>query len=65
MSEVFNESEWHTERMWYAMLELDVPFTFMKRGFDRVLDSIEINGEWYIRLGFEWESIGHFQKEWC
>jgi hypothetical protein len=63
-NEIFNHSEWHDERMWYAMLELEVPYTFMKRSFDRVLDSFEVEGEWFIRCGFEWESIGYFQKEW-
>ena len=64
VSECFAESEWHTERMWFAMLELDVRFSHMSRGFDRVLDAFEVDGEWFLRLGFEWESIGHFSKEW-
>jgi hypothetical protein len=65
ITEVFNESEWHDERMWYAMLELNVQMTFPERDFCRVLDSYQVDGEWFIRLGFEWESIGHFKKEWA
>ena len=64
LSDTFNESEWHSERMWFAMLELGVPFKFNSRDFDRVLDAYETDGEWFLRLGFEWESIGHFSKEW-
>jgi hypothetical protein len=62
---LYNEPDgYHDERMWYAMLELNVQMTFPERDFDRVLDSYEVDVEWFIRLGFEWESIGHFQKEW-
>tara|TARA_Y100000593_G_C4219630_1_gene291103 strand:+ start:39 stop:248 length:210 start_codon:yes stop_codon:yes gene_type:complete len=60
-----NAGMYHDEHYWYAMIELGVPYTFMKRDFDRVLDAFEVSGKWYIRCGFEWEEIGDFSKEWA
>ena len=61
---MIDAQEYHDEHYWYSMIELGVSYKFMKRGFDPYLDSYEIDGEWHIRCGFEWESIGHFAKEW-
>ena len=52
--------------MWYFMVELGGKMNFSDRDFCKVLDAYETDGEWFIRLGFEWESIGQFElrKEW-
>tara|TARA_Y100001937_G_scaffold73851_1_gene100490 strand:+ start:392 stop:595 length:204 start_codon:yes stop_codon:yes gene_type:complete len=66
MTALMHDYDWHSERMWYSMLELGVKMTFPDRDFCKVLDAFQTDGEWFIRLGFEWESIGHFElcKEW-
>lgn len=52
--------------IWYhRWIEQGVPFYFEREGhFCRITDTMEIEGEWFIRSTFEWVSVGQFSKEW-